>query len=350
MQKSFNPASPAPRQPAALTAPLTTVFVASLALAATCANAFALSKEQAIANCRESVGRPIVMACMQRAGGGEANFARCRETAVPKVKACVVAALNAANGRANVPLEMYKNGKPTEEAVAPGNALPAGFVPPPRTIGDIAAILDNEKPDPAVLAKLKADADNEPAKGISQSDLAQFYYDRGNARASVGRNVEGLADGEKALSIATASGDGFFGQRIRQFITIQKLSLGDVKGALGVSQFMVTDANRPGQKGYTFNARRIAAQVLVQMGDIPQAEGYMRASQAMIQEARTSGLPGWREGYAKAPAWARASRSIKSFQSVVRHGHPSLCTSRSPDRQRPYAPQTDYQMTPISCV
>ena len=39
---------------------------------------------------------------------------------------------------------------------------------------------------------------------------------------------------------------------------------------------MITDANRPGQKGYLFNAQRIAASILVQMGDIPQAEAYMR--------------------------------------------------------------------------
>src|ERR1700748_1502869 len=166
MQKSFASARPPRRWKGVPATTMTIGFIASLAVAATATGAFALSKEQAIANCRESVGRPIVMACMHGSGGGEAHFARCRETAIPKVKACVIAALNAANGRANVPIEMYKNGKPKEEAVAPGNALRAGYAPRPRTIGDIAAILDGEKPDPAVLAKLKADADNEPAKGI----------------------------------------------------------------------------------------------------------------------------------------------------------------------------------------
>src|SRR5579862_9105887 len=115
MQKSFTSTRPPRRCPGAFATTFTSGFIASLALAATCGGAFALSKEQAIANCRETVGRPIVLACMQGTGGGrggggdrEANFARCRETAVPRVKACVVAALNAANGRANVPIEMYK--------------------------------------------------------------------------------------------------------------------------------------------------------------------------------------------------------------------------------------------------
>ena len=352
MWKSFNPASPLRRRQSPFATALTAGLMTTLAVVATCGSAIALSKEQAIANCRETVGRPIVMACMRGSGGGEANFARCRETAVPKVKACVLAALNAANGRANVPIEMYKNGKPKEDVVAPGNALPAGFVPPPRTISDIAAILDGEKPDPAVLAKLKADADNEPAKAASQSDLAQFYYDRGIARAALGRNLEGLADGEKALAIAVASGDGFFGQRIRQFITLQKISLGDVKGALQVSQFMVTDANRPGQKGYMFNAQRIAAQVLVQTGDIPQAESYMRRSQALILEARTSGLPGWRDGYAKGGrSWEGEVEAIRAVifeaRGQFREAEAAYAKSRDwklasiPDMTFPHAPSAE---------
>jgi CHAT domain-containing protein len=247
---------------------------------------------------------------MVKGGDREANLATCRAGVQPKMKACVHAALNAANGRANVAIEVYKNGKPKAEAVAPGNALPAGFVPPPRTIADITAVLDNEKPDPAMLAKLKAEADSEPGKQVS---LADFYLDRGTARSLLGRNREALADGERALAAALASGDGFFGQRIRQFNGIQKMALGDIKGALQIAQFMITDANRPGQKGYLFNAQRMAAYILVQMGDIPQAEGYMRRSIALLQEARTSGLPGWRTNYPiKGRAWEGDVEGIRA--------------------------------------
>jgi CHAT domain-containing protein len=296
-----------------LAAPVATCSIALVAVIAASEPASALSKEQAVANCRETVGHPIVHACMQALGKGgdrEANLAQCRAGASPKVKACVIAALNAANGRANVAIEVYKNGKPKEEIVAPGNALPAGFVAPPRTIADVTAVLDSEKPDPAMLAKLKADADSEPGK---QASVADFYLDRGTARALIGRNAEALADGEKALAAALASGDGFFGQRIRQFISLQKLALGDIKGALQIAQFMITDANRPGQRGYLFNAQRMAAHILVQMGDIPQAEGYMRRSIALLQEARTSGQPGWRTNYAtKGRAWEGDVEGIRA--------------------------------------
>ena len=125
MQGSFNAASPRRRRPGDFVATLAAGFIGNLILLVTCGSAgAALTKEQAIANCRETVGRPIVMACMRASGGGEANFARCRENATPKVKACVIAALNAANGRANVPIEMYKSGE-LKQLLAEAGAVPA---------------------------------------------------------------------------------------------------------------------------------------------------------------------------------------------------------------------------------
>ena len=262
--------------------------------------AFALSIEQARENCRSTVGHPIVQACMQGMGKGgdrEANLAKCRAGVQPKMKACVQAAMNAANGRANVAIEVYKNGKPKAEVVAPGNALPAGFVAPPRTIADIAAVLDSEKPDQATLDKLKADADAEPKKGMSQAALSDFYNDRAVARSQLGRTAEAVADGERALSAASAAGDFYFTQRIKMFIAGQKRALGDIKGTLQINRTMVSEADRPGTKGYLFGALQSAAKIMIEMGDIPQAEGYLRRNVALLTEARTSGLPGWRTNY-----------------------------------------------------
>ena len=135
--------------------------------------AVALDMETARENCRNTVGRPFVQACI-REMGGPVNRETCRAKASPTVKACVIAALNKANGRANVAIELNKGGKPKDD-VAPGNALPAGFVAPPRTIADIASVLDNEKPDAATLAKLKVEAVAEPPKNASTADASDFY-------------------------------------------------------------------------------------------------------------------------------------------------------------------------------
>src|SRR6516165_11399838 len=90
---------------------------------------FALTKEAAIENCRMTVGKPIVQACMHAGGGpaGGANLEACRAKASPHVKACVLAALNAANGRANVAVELPKEAAPKLD---PGAALPKDFIAP----------------------------------------------------------------------------------------------------------------------------------------------------------------------------------------------------------------------------
>src|SRR5215212_9077480 len=82
-----------------------------------------LTKEAAIEDCRNSVGRPIVQGCMR---GGTGNIEACRALASPKVKACVLAALNAANGRANVAVPAPKDAP--EPAVDSASAAPAAFV------------------------------------------------------------------------------------------------------------------------------------------------------------------------------------------------------------------------------
>ena len=270
------------------------------ALAATCCiamipdRAIALSMEQAKAGCVETIGRSMVQSCMAGQGRGpdaEQKRAACRAKATPSVRACVMAALNKANGRANVAIAV-DDGKTKKEAVDLGNALPAGFVAPPRTIADITAVLDNEKPDPATLAKLREEADDEPEKGLSVSDLAEFYFDRGNARSVLGRYADAIADGEKGLGIAGNGGDPLLKQRIRGFVALQKQSVGDLKTAVEMFQQMIRETqNVRGMGGHIFSASRNIMQALILSGDIAQAEGYLRRMQAYLTDVRTSGIP-----------------------------------------------------------
>jgi CHAT domain-containing protein len=258
------------------------------------ASAAALTPEAARENCRMTVGKPIVQACMH-AGGG-ATMEACRAKATPQVHACVLAALNAANGRANVAVEVPKEEAPK---LAPGTALPKGFVAPPRTISDITAILDSEKPDEKMIAELKSDADAVPTGKESREDLAQFYFDRANARSQLGRLAESITDANKAVEVGRGAISANMLGRLSQLTAIQYSAAGDPKRALEIMQRQLREvATMPGAKGYLFNANRTIAGILIQMGDIPQAEGYLRRSLAGIQEARTSGLPGWRTGYA----------------------------------------------------
>ena len=238
-----------------------------------------------------TVGKPIVMACM-RSGGGSLDA--CREKARPQVVSCVVAALNAANRRDNVAVAI-----PTEAApkLAPGTALSAGFVAPPRTISDIAAILDSEKPDLNAIEKWKANAEAMPTGKERPKDLSRFYFDRAAARSQLGRVAEAISDASKAVEVGRSAIDANMMGRVKQFLAVQYSNAGDPKKALEFYQQELRETNVPGAKGYQFAANRLVCYTLLQMGDLAQAEGYLARSLALIQEARTSGLPGWREAY-----------------------------------------------------
>ena len=272
------------------------MWLAGMALlGASLGQAHALTKEQAVEECRNSVGRPIVQQCMH---GGNGDREGCREKAKPHVRACVIKALNAANGRANVPVALPTEKGPSEEIKKQAEALPPQFVAPPRTISDITAILDSEKPDPAKISQLKSAADAAAPSRGSRAELARFYYDRGNARAALGRLSELIEDANKALQAGHGAIEANALGRIEQFVGLQYSAAGDPKKALSIFESEVRDTNAPGAKGYLFNSVLNIVSILMQMGDIARAEGYLDRSTALLREARTSGLPGWRQSYA----------------------------------------------------
>src|SRR5262245_54752961 len=88
-----------------------------------------------------------------------------------------------------------------------GKAQTGTFVAPPRTIADVAAILDQEKPDPGATARLTARADMTPPEGASRKVLAEFHYDRASARALLGRLNDSIADAEKAMELGQGAVD-----------------------------------------------------------------------------------------------------------------------------------------------
>src|SRR5262245_11370250 len=268
--------------------------------------AAALTVEQAREQCRETIGRPIVQACMRSLGYGpgmgrgggdgnkEADREGCRSKASPQVRACVERMLNAANGRPNVPVAV-----PEEKTTAPSatSRPPTGFVAPPRTISDITAILDNEKPNPVEISKLKAGADADPPTGTSRQDLAWFYYTRGNARAQLGRVKDAIADAQKAIEVARGATDANFMGRLQQFAGLQYMVAGRPRQALAVFSTQVRETDTQGARGHIFGGNQQIAMILIQMGDLAQAEAYLRRSESLIVEARTSGKPGWRTSY-----------------------------------------------------
>jgi CHAT domain-containing protein len=259
--------------------------------------ALALTHEQIVEACRETA-HPKVHACMESmrgTGNRDSNLEHCRATVGhPIVQACVqreeqkAAAGKAAPGApqaADVPVD--------PKAAA---AIVPVFVAPPRTIADITAILDSEKPDEAKIAARKTEADATPPTGAPPPKLAQFYYDRGNARALLGRNKEAIADGLQALTLK--NGIEFRRLiRIRQFVAIQYRLLGDPKQAIEIFDSIVREAPTQQSRGAMINALTNLTRTALTMGDVNQADAYARRVQALVQEARGSPNPNWRQSY-----------------------------------------------------
>jgi CHAT domain-containing protein len=267
--------------------------------------------EEALQKCRETVGRPIVQACMgggRRVRGGGGNFEACRAQARPKVFACVQAAMKAANGRATAPAAaklMYsgwRSGKGdfTEpesnsklQSRGSVNSLqlrPTAFVPPPRTISDITAILDQEKPDSERLAKLRALADSEPPAPSDPSVLANFYYNRANARFELGRAREAIADGEHAIEIARGKLDII--DFLRTTLAYHYQSIGEVKNVLKQYNEIMEQAEiHPKWRANIFFACQGLTATYLELGDFTNAERFVQKSQESWKSARS--YPGY---------------------------------------------------------
>jgi CHAT domain-containing protein len=268
------------------------VLISTLGLVAA-GRASALTVDEARERCRETVGRPIVQACMQ-GGGGDREA--CRARAHPKFHACVQAAMNAANGRANIAPAIPTEATPSVEKTATA-AAPPSFAPPPRTIADITVILDAERPDSKQIEQWKAASDAKPPGNAAPANLAKFYYDRGNARTQLGRLSESIEDANAAVEAAGKTGDPRLLGRVEQFLGMQQARAGKPKQAMAVFLRRAADINVRGARGQQFNNNRLISDFYLQMGDIPQAEAYLRRNTTLLAEARTSGMPGWRAIY-----------------------------------------------------
>ena len=288
----------------------------------------ALTLEQAKEQCKESVGRALVKSCVMSKGGpGAGALEACIVQATPQVRACVLRTMNAANGRANVAVPLPPEPRPDPAPAKAGATAQADeqvrYVVPPRTIADVTAILDAEKPDPKRFEELKARADAKAPSGGSAEQLGRFYYDRASARAQLGRLADAISDTDKAVEHARNMGDRYLRNRVRQFAGVQYQAAGNPKAAVAVSELLIKDTHEQ-WKGYQIGVNLRLSAIYVQLGDVAQAEAYLRRNLALIQEARTSGMPLWREAYPLVGQW---------FESNVEHNRGIVLEARGQLRQ-----------------
>src|SRR6185295_7885990 len=189
----------------------------------------------------------------------------------------------------------------------------AQFVAPPRTIADITSILDQEKPDPAKRAKVEADAGAEPPAHAEAGSLKDFYFRRAQARASVGRLKDAIADCEKA--IAKTSDYAGEGSRIELYQESQMRLNGDHKEAVALLERMAQRLNvsQPPNKGRAFGINSRTANNLLQLGQVNKAESYVKRNVALLSEARS---------------WPNAQQYLSSFEASTEDARGRLLLAR----------------------
>jgi CHAT domain-containing protein/tetratricopeptide (TPR) repeat protein len=180
----------------------------------------------------------------------------------------------------------------------PARALEQKFLPPPRTIVDVAASLDQDKPDDARLAGLRAQAATQPSAGLDRLARARAFYDRGQARAALGDFSGAAEDAKTAVALAKGYAEPVILGLYRQLWALQISQSGDPRKALDILLGTVAEVNRPGSKGHRFSAYYLIALQLVKLGDFDGAQAYARRAQNLFEEARVwDGFPDKRAGW-----------------------------------------------------
>jgi CHAT domain-containing protein len=165
-----------------------------------------------------------------------------------------------------------------------------GFQPPPRTVSDIAAILDQQRPDPAKVAVLLAQADAQPEPSLSGAALAQFHFARGNAAAQLGRANEAAADAKLAFEIAERSGVPFVSSRRYLAAWIgYELTLGNARVGRELSLRRL-GREAPGTPG-RLSATSSAAGSAITLGDLETARSEVSRMRSDLQFMRSD--PRW---------------------------------------------------------
>ena len=172
-------------------------------------------------------------------------------------------------------------------AAAFGQSTTPAFVAPPRTIADITAILDQEKPDPKVVAKMRADANAQPPTNIGRGELARFFYRRCQSHSELGEFREAVADCEKAADYGRGTTDMNSLGRFRQGLAIQYGNIGEPKKALEVMLLLERETNVQGAKGYLLVSSNAISRYYIDLGAFDQAEAYVRKIQAYFAESQS---------------------------------------------------------------
>ncbi len=151
------------------------------------------------------------------------------------------------------------------------------FLPPPRTIVDVLAILDAQKPDQNKLRFYNVQANREISPNLPAEMKWEAHFNRAYFRDLSGRSEEALADYRTAVNLKTLPlNDEAWA------VPVERLGLREAEaGNFQLGVYVVGQAlNRWGGRHYSLNL--IMAKVLALAGDIDGAERYAGIANDML--------------------------------------------------------------------
>ncbi|OHC66503.1 MAG: hypothetical protein A2045_06110 [Rhodocyclales bacterium GWA2_65_20] len=201
---------------------------------------------------------------------------------------------------------------PEAGSAAAAPAMPPAAPPPPRSIADIAKLLDHYKPDPAVAAALRAQADAEPPQGADRDALFRFFWMRGRTAGNIGRVGQEIADLRRAVEHGTPGSGGHV--RMLRNLASAEMHGGNFLNAVKVAEESWRQTPR-NQLGQALAAEQMMTKQYVVLGDFETARKYLREAEASF--ARLKASRRWDEnGYAWSALMERGRAEI--FQAEGR--------------------------------
>ncbi len=159
----------------------------------------------------------------------------------------------------------------------------AGFVAPPRSIADITAILDQQKPEEAVIARRQRVADGAPPADATKERLWEFYSQRAQARAELSRAGEAVADAELAIANAeprTRQSAASF----QSLLSLYQANREPMKALKLLREQSAQVTNAP--PNIRTSLQRQLVRSLLSAGDTAEAERELASLEAFITETR----------------------------------------------------------------
>jgi CHAT domain-containing protein/tetratricopeptide (TPR) repeat protein len=164
-----------------------------------------------------------------------------------------------------------------------------GFTPPPRTIADITAILDQQKPDPAKAEAARKAADAQPPAGLSQPELSNFYFNRALMAGEIGRTKQRRDDAGEAVRVGRAARIDV--SRPLQELGFAELTAGNIKTALAVQNELIS-AIPDSARGRLFTPLTMQALVNARLGNLDESGKWLSRADRMLQDSAA-----WRNVY-----------------------------------------------------